>query len=188
MKQRYVGHCNVGTDIKRASFLGQRGDSYSGNALCVRFEECCDPFLLEKLIRHSAIARRSSLVLCVQQQLDIYIRNTVVFVLFEIGDSDYMAGVSDDGRWFIWEKRTGRLIKMLLGDEAGSFLSPCDSVCPFELLERFRMHEFTEGTLHLLSVLRANRACALLSLQLAAEVQVEPFFSSKNIRAKVSAT
>ena len=28
------------------------------------------------------------------------------------------------------------------------------------------MHEFTEGTLHLLSVLRANRACALLSLQL----------------------
>ncbi|KAJ6954647.1 hypothetical protein NC652_006172 [Populus alba x Populus x berolinensis] len=41
---------------------------------------------------------------------------------------DYMAGVSDDGRWFIWEKRTGRSIKMLLGDEAGSFLSPCDSV------------------------------------------------------------
>ena len=25
MKQRYVGHCNVGTDIKQASFLGQRG-------------------------------------------------------------------------------------------------------------------------------------------------------------------
>ncbi|KAJ6954645.1 hypothetical protein NC652_006172 [Populus alba x Populus x berolinensis] len=308
------------------------GDSYSGNALCVRFEECCDPFLLEKLIRHSAIVRRSSLVLCVQQQLDIYIRNTVVFVLFEIGHSDYMAGVSDDGRWFIWEKRTGRSIKMLLGDEAGLVISSkqfvdvlnlksnstisclrfmlsftlvlfaefldaalahntaqfnkvsvlsiqfLDSLnlkscfisgfyallhftlvsftefmdaalahntaqfnkvsCPFELPERFRMHEFTEGTLHLLSVLRANRACALLSLQLstyafiqetptllssllptssisshptssisicpapphqrqcplnnawrlAAEVQVEPFFSSKNIRAKVSAT
>ncbi|ONK75624.1 uncharacterized protein A4U43_C03F18840 [Asparagus officinalis] len=25
LKQRYVGHCNVGTDIKQASFLGQQG-------------------------------------------------------------------------------------------------------------------------------------------------------------------
>jgi len=39
-----------------------------------------------------------------------------------------VASGSDDGRWFVWEKQTGRLIKMLLGDEAGSFLSPCDSV------------------------------------------------------------
>lgn len=45
-----------------------------------------------------------------------------------------MASGSDDGRWFIWEKQTGRLIKMLLGDEAGSILSPCDSVW---LLHRF---------------------------------------------------
>nr|GME14894.1 WD and tetratricopeptide repeats protein 1-like isoform X1 [Ipomoea batatas] len=56
MKQRYIGHCNVGTDIKQASFLGQRGD--------------------------------------------------------------YIASGSDDGKWFIWEKKTGRLIKMLHGDEA----------------------------------------------------------------------
>ncbi|PIA56282.1 hypothetical protein AQUCO_00700547v1 [Aquilegia coerulea] len=56
MKQRYIGHCNVGTDIKQASFLGQRGE--------------------------------------------------------------YVASGSDDGRWFIWEKRTGRLINMLPGDEA----------------------------------------------------------------------
>ncbi|KAL6180033.1 hypothetical protein ACLB2K_046702 [Fragaria x ananassa] len=56
MKQRFVGHCNVGTDIKQASFLGQRGE--------------------------------------------------------------YIASGSDDGRWFIWEKLTGRLIKMLQGDEA----------------------------------------------------------------------
>ncbi|GKV09451.1 hypothetical protein SLEP1_g20950 [Rubroshorea leprosula] len=56
MKQRFVGHCNVGTDIKQASFLGQRGE--------------------------------------------------------------YIASGSDDGRWFIWEKQTGRLIKMLRGDEA----------------------------------------------------------------------
>lgn len=141
MKQRYAGHCNVGTDIKQASFLGQRGD--------------------------------------------------------------YVASGSDDGRWFIWEKRTGRLIKVLLGDEAVVNCVQChpfdctiatsgidntikiwtpsasvpsivaggggpenadvldvmesnqrrlcrnrEAILPIELLERFRMHEFTEGTLH----------------------------------------
>eukprot|EP00249_Psilotum_nudum_P013622 c24430_g1_i1 orf=253-2565(+) len=55
MRQRYVGHCNVGTDIKQASFLGEQGD--------------------------------------------------------------FVASGSDDGRWFIWQKRTGRLLKMLKGDE-----------------------------------------------------------------------
>lgn len=25
MKQRFIGHCNVGTDIKQANFLGQKG-------------------------------------------------------------------------------------------------------------------------------------------------------------------
>ncbi|GMH00218.1 hypothetical protein Nepgr_002057 [Nepenthes gracilis] len=146
MKQRYVGHYNVGTDIKQASFLGQRGE--------------------------------------------------------------YIASGSDDGRWFIWEKKTGRLIKMLLGDEAVVNCVQChpfdsvvatsgidntikiwtptalgpstvaygpagldtanvleamegnqrrlcrtrESILPFELLERFRMHEFTEGTLHTFEV------------------------------------
>ncbi|KAG5018880.1 hypothetical protein JHK87_014735 [Glycine soja] len=62
MKQRFVGHCNIGTDIKQASFLGQRGE--------------------------------------------------------------YVASGSDDGRWFIWEKCTGRLIKMLSGDESGNHWFP----------------------------------------------------------------
>ncbi|XP_057974585.1 protein ALTERED SEED GERMINATION 2 isoform X2 [Malania oleifera] len=139
MKQRYVGHCNVGTDIKQASFLGQRGE--------------------------------------------------------------YIASGSDDGRWFIWEKRTGRLIKMLMGDEnvvncvqchpfdctvatsgidstikiwtpsasvpsivAGGAAGPetadmldamennqrklrhnREAILLFDLLERFQMHEFAEG-------------------------------------------
>lgn len=56
MKQRYVGHCNIGTDIKQASFLGHQGE--------------------------------------------------------------FVASGSDDGRWFIWEKMTGRLIKVLAGDDA----------------------------------------------------------------------
>ncbi|KAI3760755.1 hypothetical protein L1987_51154 [Smallanthus sonchifolius] len=141
MKQRYVGHCNVGTDIKQASFLGQKGD--------------------------------------------------------------YIASGSDDGRWFIWEKSTGRLIKMLLGDGAvvncvqshpfdsvvatsgidntikiwtplasvpsvvaGGTAGPetanildamegnqrrlshnRESLLPFEILEGFRMHEYPEGSL-----------------------------------------
>ncbi|KAI4307464.1 hypothetical protein L6164_030648 [Bauhinia variegata] len=143
MEFRYVGHCNAGTDIKQASFLGQRGE--------------------------------------------------------------YVASGSDDGRWFVWEKRTGRIIKMLNGDEtvvncvqchpfdcvvatsgidntikmwtpsasvpsivAGGSAGPeaadvliamennqrklCrnrDSILPFELLEPFRMHEFPEGSLRL---------------------------------------
>ncbi|KAG0485172.1 hypothetical protein HPP92_009251 [Vanilla planifolia] len=138
MKQRYVGHCNVGTDIKQASFLGRQGD--------------------------------------------------------------FVASGSDDGRWFIWEKRTGRLVKVLLGDEAVVNCvqcHPCDcavatsgidntikmwnpqgetpcvrtgaaepdmvlsilesnqrkllrnreALLPFELLDQFRMHEFAEGSI-----------------------------------------
>ncbi|XP_062210151.1 protein ALTERED SEED GERMINATION 2-like isoform X1 [Phragmites australis] len=134
MKQRYVAHCNVGTDIKQASFLGEQGE--------------------------------------------------------------FIASGSDDGRWFIWEKRTGRLVKMLAGDGAvvnciQSHPFDCavatsgidntiklwtpdanatsmvagpelDELCaiennqqklcrnrqillPFEVLEQFRMHEFAEG-------------------------------------------
>ncbi|XP_021743634.1 WD and tetratricopeptide repeats protein 1-like isoform X1 [Chenopodium quinoa] len=146
MKQRYVGHCNVGTDIKQASFLGQNGD--------------------------------------------------------------YIASGSDDGKWYIWEKKTGRLVKMLVGDEAVVNCVQChpfdsvvatsgidntikiwtpsaptpsvaggsanldtegsdaanvleamegnqrrlcqtrEAILPLELLERFRMHDFAEGTLH----------------------------------------
>ncbi|KAJ9560336.1 hypothetical protein OSB04_005496 [Centaurea solstitialis] len=141
MKQRYVGHCNVGTDIKQASFLGQKGE--------------------------------------------------------------FIASGSDDGRWFIWEKSTGRLIKVLMGDGAvvncvqshpfdcvvatsgidntikiwtplasmpsvvaGGAAGPetanildtmegnqrrlshnRESLLPFEILDGFRMHEFPEGSL-----------------------------------------
>lgn len=56
MRQRYVGHCNVGTDIKQAAFLGEKGD--------------------------------------------------------------YVASGSDDGRWFIWHKKTGKLLKLLKGDQS----------------------------------------------------------------------
>ncbi|XP_057773219.1 LOW QUALITY PROTEIN: protein ALTERED SEED GERMINATION 2 [Salvia miltiorrhiza] len=141
MKQRYVGHCNTGTDIKQASFIGQRGE--------------------------------------------------------------YVASGSDDGRWFIWEKKTGRLLKMLHGDDAVVNCIQChpydcviatsgidstikiwtpnsrvpsnvageegpepsnvleameenqrrlycsrEAILPFEILERFRMHDFAEGSFH----------------------------------------
>ncbi|KAL4358838.1 hypothetical protein AHAS_Ahas08G0017400 [Arachis hypogaea] len=69
MNQRFIGHCNVGTDIKQASFLGQRGE--------------------------------------------------------------FVASGSDDGRWFIWEKGTGRLIKMLNGDES---VVNCVQCHPFDFV------------------------------------------------------
>ncbi|XP_038716057.1 WD and tetratricopeptide repeats protein 1-like [Tripterygium wilfordii] len=117
---------------------------------------------------------------------------------------EYVASGSDDGRWYIWEKKTGRLVKILHGDEAvvncvqghpynsvvatsgidntikiwspnasvpsvvaGGAAGPetadmldimennqrklCrkrEAILPFELLERFRLREFTEGTFH----------------------------------------
>ncbi|KAL8159238.1 LOW QUALITY PROTEIN: hypothetical protein V2J09_000775 [Rumex salicifolius] len=41
---------------------------------------------------------------------------------------EYIASGSDDGRWFVWEKKTGRVIKMLLGDEAGNIWTSSASV------------------------------------------------------------
>jgi len=35
---------------------------------------------------------------------------------------EYVASGSDDGRCFIWEKRTGRLMKVLSGDESGNIV------------------------------------------------------------------
>lgn len=35
---------------------------------------------------------------------------------------EYVASGSDDGKWFIWEKKTGKLIKILVGDDAGTNL------------------------------------------------------------------
>lgn len=41
------------------------------------------------------------------------------FLFFFLYPGEYIASGSDDGRWFIWEKKTGRLLKMLHGDDAG---------------------------------------------------------------------
>ncbi|XP_073272976.1 protein ALTERED SEED GERMINATION 2-like [Primulina huaijiensis] len=152
MKQRYISHCNIGTGIKQSSFVGQRGE--------------------------------------------------------------YVASGNDDGRWFIWGKKSGRLLKMLRGDEAvvnciqchpydciiatsgidstikiwtpnspvpsivaGGAADPetsnvlaameenqrrlCrtrEAILPFEILERYRMHEFAEGRFNHLSAPKANYA------------------------------
>lgn len=39
--------------------------------------------------------------------------------MYSLYPGEYVASGSDDGRWFIWEKKTGRLLKMLQGDDAG---------------------------------------------------------------------
>ena len=43
----------------------------------------------------------------------------------------FVASGSDDGRWFIWEKRSGRLVKMLAGDESGKSFNPFYSLGVF---------------------------------------------------------
>lgn len=49
----------------------------------------------------------------------IYYDKIVYLNLLFAKAGEYIASGSDDGRWFIWEKRTGRLVKMLHGDDAG---------------------------------------------------------------------
>ncbi|KAK6130716.1 hypothetical protein DH2020_035533 [Rehmannia glutinosa] len=174
MKQRYVGHCNIGTDIKQASFIGQR----------------------EAVIEMGSWLRYCDSSICTLSDSGL--------LVFSMHAGEYVASGSDDGRWFIWEKKTGRLIKMLHGDDAvvnciqchpydsviatsgidstikiwtpnspvpsvvaGGAAGPetsnvldamegnqrrlCrtrEAILPFEILERFRMHEFAEGSFH----------------------------------------
>lgn len=42
MKQRFVGHCNIGTDIKQASFLGQNGTYATFNQKNICLFQCPD--------------------------------------------------------------------------------------------------------------------------------------------------
>lgn len=41
MQQRYVGHCNTGTDIKQASFLGEKGRTPH----CEVLKKVCSKFI-----------------------------------------------------------------------------------------------------------------------------------------------
>lgn len=52
----------------------------------------------------------------------VHICNFYVELLTCLFIGEYVASGSDDGRWFIWEKRTGRLMKMLNGDESGNIV------------------------------------------------------------------
>lgn len=45
MRQRYVGHCNAGTDIKQASFLGERGIFLSFGTIS-KFHTCMSHYLV----------------------------------------------------------------------------------------------------------------------------------------------
>ncbi|KAL4333295.1 hypothetical protein GQ457_07G024010 [Hibiscus cannabinus] len=57
---------------------------------------------------------------------------------------EFVASGSDDGRWFIWEKQTGRLIKMLLGDDAGNTYPLCVIPCRWWALSSPYGFLFTE--------------------------------------------
>ena len=55
-------------------------------------------------------------------EISVYDVNTWDNFYIDLFPGEYVASGSDDGRWFIWEKRTGRLIKILVGDGAGKYL------------------------------------------------------------------
>ena len=59
--------------------------------------------------------------LLVMVSLSVWFLTLLCFIPLTTGE--FIASGSDDGRWFIWEKRTGRLIKMLAGDGAGDYIS-----------------------------------------------------------------
>uniref|UniRef100_A0A2N9I9X6 Anaphase-promoting complex subunit 4 WD40 domain-containing protein n=1 Tax=Fagus sylvatica TaxID=28930 RepID=A0A2N9I9X6_FAGSY len=125
MKQRYVGHCNVGTDIKQASFLGQKAARFAVGFAKRRLSGAvgrASPiwslgFATRRLsgavrggLREEEVERRGGTSFA---DLVTGLRNEAVE-----RHGEYVASGSDDGQWFIWEKQTGRLIKMLLGDDA----------------------------------------------------------------------
>ncbi|KAG6784323.1 hypothetical protein POTOM_010014 [Populus tomentosa] len=206
----------------RASFLGQRGCCI---LVCWKIRNSEDlrclwnEVVIVFMMLIDGISVAPGQVICLVS-INVIVTRGMPYVL-----GDYVAGGSDDGRWFIWEKRTCRLIKMLLGDEA---VVNCVHCHPFDcvvatsgidstikiwtpsasvpsivaggaagpeinkvLLYNF-ISEFVDAALaH--NTAQFNKVSSVLSIQgwpylLAAEVQVEPFFSSKNIRAKVSAT
>ena len=59
--------------------------------------------------------------LLVKVSLSVWFLTLLCFICLTTGE--FIASGSDDGRWFIWEKRTGRLIKMLAGDGTGNYIS-----------------------------------------------------------------
>ena len=59
--------------------------------------------------------------LLVKVSLSVWFLTLLCFIPLTTGE--FIASGSDDGRWFIWEKRTGRLIKMLAGDGTGNYIS-----------------------------------------------------------------
>ncbi|KAK9271061.1 hypothetical protein L1049_026650 [Liquidambar formosana] len=110
MKQRYVGHCNVGTDIKQASFLGQEVVN------CVQ----CHPF--DCTVATSGI--------------DNTIKIWTPCASVPSNVSGGAAGPDTADVLEVMESNQRRLCRNR------------ETMLPFELLERFRMHEFTEGSLH----------------------------------------
>lgn len=73
------------------------------------------------------------------------VRVSILCILPSLFLGEYVASGSDDGRWFIWEKQTGRLIKMLSGDEAGNLVL---------LTEMFRIVALFISEISILSLLQ----------------------------------
>ncbi|KAL0366368.1 UNVERIFIED_CONTAM: WD and tetratricopeptide repeats protein 1 [Sesamum radiatum] len=149
MKQRYVGHCNIGTDIKQASFIGQRGEYVASGSDDGRW------FIWEKELpdRLNLSMRKLvfslpaiSLVNCVQcHPYDCVIATSGIDSTIKIWTpnssvpSPVAGGAAGPEASNVLDAMEGNQRRLCRTREA---------ILPFEILERFRMHEFAEGSFH----------------------------------------
>ena len=88
---RFCGHCNTTTDIKEANFFGRY----------VSFLE---------------LKCQSGYMTWLDDQLQDVAFGTVC--LFFSSNGQYIVAGSDDGSFFIWERRTSNIVRVLRGDDS----------------------------------------------------------------------
>ena len=87
---RFCGHCNTTTDIKEANFFGR----------CVSLHLNCQYFYMTSLDGLFA-------GFCVRYNLSFFSSN-----------GQYIVAGSDDGSFFIWERKTSNIVRVLRGDDS----------------------------------------------------------------------
>ena len=88
---RFCGHCNTTTDIKEANFFGRY----------VSFLE------LKCQLGYMTSLDVSVAGCCVRYNLSLFFSN-----------GQYIVAGSDDGSFFIWERRTSNIVRVLRGDDS----------------------------------------------------------------------
>lgn len=88
-KMRYCGHCNTTTDIKEANFFGK----YERKLIDIAYN---DKYIFHKYNDKNKI---------------------VLIFYFILSNGQYIVAGSDDGSFFIWDRNTTNIIRVLRGDD-----------------------------------------------------------------------